>query len=150
MFDKNNKNALLDEHLTDIIDETNWVDRYIWGRAVFFLLIGGLLGGVTVSFRPYFEDAAVHVESLVGLVVLIGLNLGLLRYFIQHKRRWYRFAYSLCVCAVWGGYTLGWLSLAVYFLDDIIMMNIMFALIALVIGYVSFFLHDRWLKEGGK
>lgn len=150
MFDKNNKNGLLDEHLTDIIDETTLVDRYIWVRAVVFFIIGGLVGGITVSFRPYFEDWIVHLEALVGLGILIGLNLGLLRYFIQNKRKWYRLAYSLCVCAVWGGYALGWLSLAVYFLDDVIMMNVMFALIGLVTGYVSFFLHDKWLEERGK
>jgi hypothetical protein len=146
MFDKNNKNALLDEHLTDIVDETTLVDRYIWIRAVVFLVISTLVGGISVLFRPYFEDG-VHLEAVAALVILIGMNLGLLYYFIRHKRKRYKLAYGLSVCAIWAGYTVGWLSQAVYFLDDVFMMNGMFALGNLAIGYFVFFF-QRKLNAG--
>lgn len=142
MFDKNNKNALLDEHLTDVLDETTLVDSYLWARAVIFLVIGVLIGGVSVSFRPYFNDGT-HYEAIAALIVLIGINLGLLRYFLRHRKKRYLLAYGLSVCAIWSGYTIGWLSLAVYFLDDVIMMAGIFALVNLAIGYFSLFCFSK-------
>lgn len=142
MFNKNNKNALLDEHLTDILDETTLVDRYIWIRAVIFLVIGALIGGISVLFRPYFEDG-IHLEAVAALVIMVGMNLGLLWYFIRHKRKRYKLAYGLSVCAIWGGYVLGWSIGAGYLWDDVYMMNGMFALVNLVIGYFVFFFQRK-------
>lgn len=139
MFDKNNKNALLDEHLTDIVK----IDRYIWGRAVVFLLIGGLIGGISVLFRPYFDNG-VHVEALVALIMIIAMNLGLLIYFIREKREQYKLAYALSTGAIWGGYTLGWSIVARYLWEDVYMMSGMFALVSIVVGYLVLFIQKKW------
>lgn len=139
MFDKNNKNALLDEHLTDIVK----IDRYIWGRAVVFLLIGGLIGGISVLFRPYFDNG-VHVEALVALIMIIAMNLGLLIYFIREKREQYKLAYALSTGAIWGGYTLGWSIVAGYLWEDVYMMSGMFALVSIVVGYLVLFIQKKW------
>jgi len=142
MFDKNNKNALLDEHLTDIVK----IDRYIWGRATVFLLIGGLIGGVSVLFRPYFDNG-VHVEALVALIMIIAMNLGLLIYFIRQKKDRYKLAYALSTGAIWGGYILGWSIVAGYLWDDVWMMNGMFALVSIVVGYLVLFIQDKWFSN---
>jgi hypothetical protein len=154
MFNKNNKNAVLDEHLTDILDETTLVDRYIWLRAAVFLVISALIGVISISFRPYFKGGA-HLEAIVALVILIGMNIGLLRYFIQHKRKWYKFAYGLSVCAIYGGHIGGWFIGGIYIWDavwesiweELWMMNVLFAFFWIVIGYLSFFLNGQWIKE---
>jgi len=142
MFNENNKNTLLDEHLTDILDETTLVDSYFWVRAVVFFVIGALIGGISVSFRPYFNNET-HYEAIAALIVLIGVNLALLRYFLRHRRKRYLLAYSLSVCAIWGGYTVGWLSFAVYFLDDFLVLNGIFVLVNLGIGYFSLFCFSK-------
>jgi len=147
MFDKNNKNALLDEHLTGLIDLTNRVDQYIWVRAAVFLIIGGLIGGISVTFRPYFEDG-VHLEAIAALIILIVLNIGVLLYFVRNKRKRYKLAYGLTVCAVWFGYGLGWFLMAERFFDDVIGLVGMFAFVNLVIGYTGFYVqkNERLMK----
>ena len=146
MFDKNNKNQVLDEHLTNVLDQRTLVDRYIWVRAVVFLVIGALVGGISVLFRPYFDDG-VHMEAVAALILLVGMNIGLLKYFIENKRKRYKFAYGLCVCAIWAGYVLGWTIGAGYYWGDVGTMNVMFALVNLVIGYFVFFFHDKLSAE---
>jgi hypothetical protein len=142
MFDKNNKNELLDEHLTEILDKTTLVDTYLWIRAQIFLVLSVLVGGISVLFRPYFDNG-VHVEALVALIIMIGMNIGLLIYFIRHKRKWYKFAYSLTTCAIWGGYVLGWSIVAGYLWDDVWLMNGMFAFASLGIGNFAFFFQSK-------
>lgn len=142
MFDKNNKNTLLDEHLTDIVDETTLVDRYIWIRAAVFFVISALVGGISLLFRPYFDNG-IHMEAVAALIIMVGMNIGLLIYFIRHKRMRYKLAYGLSVCAVWGGYVLGWSVMAGYLWDDVWMMNGAFALVNLAIGYFVFFFQGK-------
>jgi hypothetical protein len=142
MFDKNNKNQLLDEHLTDILDETTAVDQYIWVRALVFLVIGTLVGGISVLFRPYFNDG-VHLEALAALVIMIGLNIGLLAYFVRHKRKRYKFAYLLSVCAVWIGYVVGWSIGAGYLWEDVWMASGWLAFMTLGFGYLVFYIQDN-------
>jgi len=71
------------------------------------------------------------------------MNLGLIWYFIRHKRKRYKLAYGLSVCAIWGGHVLGWSIVAEYLWDDVWMMNGMFALVNLVIGYFVFFFQSK-------
>jgi hypothetical protein len=142
MFDKNNKNQLLDEHLTDVLDERTTVDRYIWVRALGFFVVSVLLGVLCGLYRLY-VGGEVHIEAFAGLIILIGLNIGLIKYFMRNKRKWYKFAYLLSVCAIWGGDTIGWRIGVGYYFNDMFMVNGVLTLISLGIGYLVFYIADE-------
>jgi hypothetical protein len=135
--------TLLDDHLTE--DAASKVYAKPWLLVVFVATFG--LGILSAYCRPYFNIDGIHWEAIVSMVVLVTLNVVCLMLISTDKRKGYGWFYSILTLLLWTGYVLGWSFVNGDFMEDLIGVGTMTAIVAILIGMVVFYYQNRSKKS---
>ncbi|MFK7797763.1 MAG: hypothetical protein AB8E82_09925 [Aureispira sp.] len=131
---------LLDDHLTITTAPEKLYSQH-WLVAIF--VATALLGMLSAYFRPYFNINGVHWEAIVSIVVLVTLNVVGLMLISTDKRKHYARFYSILTLLLWMGYVIGWSIVDGDFMEDLIGVCAMTAIVAILIGMLVFAYQKR-------
>lgn len=95
------------------------------------IVIGSFVFGViTRSLRPLFSGPT-HWESLIALIVLIGLTLMLALF---HRRKGFQLGFQLENFAFWAGWVSGWCIVHGHVWSDVLGVTLIWWLVCAVVG----------------
>lgn len=139
---KRRNTPLLDDHLTLPTEET-YPNYWYGGTAIGAILMGGLSAYV----RPYFNNGGAHWEAIISLLLLVSINIAWLLFVRSTQRTYYRWVYCLHTILLWMMYVVGWQFVYDFFMEDLIIINGIGALLSILIGLIVFYIQEDYPKK---